>query len=276
MVGQMNSGKVDSRTPFQKWIDRQPSPAWTLLPFTHITRGLVAEKILSQGFVEARHCPNFDKPLAYLFYGRPAYRANTDKVIALEGSSPFCFIFSNDLIQSAERVSPFDTGALSNRMYDHILDEGLEADDFSVGNDLTRVAKLVSATFQTHHDYFLADRSRMRLIEDVSEAWEMQARAYLTLVGSPGRNAPDDRICTIEAAFGGDVPLSEKLLAVVVPHTVWNDGNNPMPLLNDLAERHVRIATYKFVPSRPPEYYQTLIEGAVRELYIEWGFLDEE
>jgi hypothetical protein len=106
----------------------------------------------------------------------------------------------------------------------------------------------------------------------LSEAWEFHARAYLDLLKSPGRNEPDDRICSIEVVFGEPVPLKGNLLAVIVPHTVWSQDKHA-PWLDKLKAEGVAIAPYLFVPGRHPEHYHALMESAVRDLYESWGVL---
>ena len=104
----------------------------------------------------------------------------------------------------------------------------------------------------------------------ITKSYEFHARSYLNLLTSPGRNEPDDRICSIEIILAEKVPLKGSLLAVIVPHTLWEDE---APWLKDLHNAGANIQTYVFVPGRHPEYYQAQLESAARELYEKWGSL---
>lgn len=258
---------------FQQWIDRRETPASSPLPLTHIARSVFARQIFKDGSIDTNPCPHFeDKPLAYFFYGRPAYRANQDKTISLEASCPCCFIFDPKILQRAHKVHAFDTGAFFLRMYNHVIDEGFDIAAFEVGRDIERLMRLVSATFNSQQGYFDADKSDLIDVEKGSEAWELEARSYLSLLHSPGRNEPDDRICTIEVTFGDPVLLENDLKAVVVPHTFWTDTTQS-PFIEPYHRAGVEILTYRFIPGRTPEYYQTHLEAEVLRKYQEWGVL---
>src|SRR5690606_19090814 len=134
----------------------------------------------------------------YLFYGRPAYRVKSGSSVQLESSCPCCFIFHPTLLQRCNDIHAFDTGAFFNRLYAHVLDQDFQIEDFSLEKDPKRINRLISAAFQDEAGYIDADKSKLRPIEEASEAWELEGRAYLTLLSSPGRNEPDDRVATIE------------------------------------------------------------------------------
>ncbi|WP_370190698.1 hypothetical protein [Qipengyuania sp.] len=254
---------------FQEWVDKHDPIEESQLPLTHIARSLRAVEILEKKRISPRECKHFREALAYFFYGRPAYRVTSDATIQIEASCPCCFLFKSDILARAKNIHAFDTGAFFNRLYSHVLDEDFKVEHFSLGDDPERIARLISASFESQGAYFDADRSRLRNADDAAEAWELSGRAYLTLLASPGRNEPDDRICSIEVTFGDPVLLDQNLLAVVVPHTFW-DGDKKAPFLSALPEE-VTIIPYRFIPGRHPEYYQAQIEGQVRAFYEELG-----
>lgn len=66
------------RTDFREWVDKQPNPNWPRMPLTHIAKALVAADIAKSGQIALTNCDIFRKPLAYFFYGRPAYRVRTE------------------------------------------------------------------------------------------------------------------------------------------------------------------------------------------------------
>ena len=111
------------RPSFREWVDRQHDPHWTLMPLTHITKGIVAEDIIRDGEVALSDCAVFEEPLAYFFYGRPAYRLGIQGSVRAEAACPYCFVFKADLLKRAKAIFLFDTGAFSERLYKHYLDE---------------------------------------------------------------------------------------------------------------------------------------------------------
>ncbi|MER9346195.1 hypothetical protein [Mesorhizobium sp. L2C084A000] len=252
-------------------MDKHPDPKWGLMPLTHITKGIVAEDIIRSNTVSVSDCKVFGEPLAYLFYGRPAYRVAGDGSIRVEAACPFCFIFDASLIQKAKAIFAFDTGAFDKRLYSRILMDEMTVEDFSLEGDTTRPNRIISALFGTRREYFEGDTSKIDSGR-AAEAWEFHAQAYLDLLTSPGRNEPDDRICSIEVILGEPISIEGNLSAVVVPHTLW-DGEKGAPWLERLVQSGVVVSPYTFVPGRHPDYYQAHLEAAVRDLYLAWGDL---
>ncbi len=260
------------RPNFREWVDGHEDPKWRLMPLTHITTGIYAEDVIRGGVIEPKPGTVFKEPLAYFFYGRPAYRLAAEGSVRVEASCPYCFIFDPGLIAKAEAIHAFDTGAFAKRMYNHILTEGMEIADFSLEKDPTRPNKLIAGVFGTLANYFRGDLTVVSAPEEMTKAWDFHARAYLHLLKSPGRNEPDDRICSIEIVIGQNVALAGNLRAVIVPHTLWSDGSKT-PWLQNLENDGVRIAPYVFVPGRHPEHYHALLEAEVEKLYKEWNSL---
>jgi hypothetical protein len=242
------------------------------MPLTHITKGIGAEDIIRVGHVSPTGCEFFKEPLAYFFYGRPAYRIHGDGVVKVEAACPYCFIFDAGLIKKAKAIYAFDTGAFSKRLYTHILLDEMHIADFSLERDETRPNRIIAAVFSSMKNYFEGDTRRTVAPQVGAEPWEFHARAYLQLLSSPGRNEPDDRICSIEVVFGETVPLSGNLRAVIVPHSLWSEGSKA-PWLKTLHAAEIEIEPYLFVPNRHPEHYHALLETAVQALYERWGIL---
>lgn len=182
----------------------------------------------------------------------------------------FYFVFNSALIEKAKTIFAFDSGAFAKRMYSRILVEEMNIEDFSLETDASRPNRLIASVFGQRRDYFQGDTSKLDL--DSPAPWEYHARAYLHLLASPGRNEPDDRICSIEVVFGEPIELSGNLMAVIVPHTLWNNDSRA-PWLEKLKDDGVAISPYIFVPGRHPDYYQALLEAEVRDLYEGWGAL---
>lgn len=260
------------RPEFRKWVDQQTDPNWTLLPLTHISAGLNAEDIIRAGAVTPMDCKVFNRPLAYFFYGRPAYRINDDDAVKVEAACPYCFIFNSGVLNDCEAIYAFDTGAFTKRLYKHILQNEMNVEDFSLEKDFRRLNRIIAAVFPSIRAYFDGDTTKMTSPEHGAQPWEFLARAYLHLLASRGRNEPDDRICSIEVVFGTPVQLAGNLRAVIVPHTLWDSSTSSgAPWLEALSQNGVTIEPYIFVPNRHPEHYHALLEVSVRRLYKSWG-----
>jgi hypothetical protein len=263
---------VPVRSEFRDWVDKHPDPGWETLPLTHIAKGITARDIISSGRLEPSRCDVLDAELIYCFYGRPAYRVGGDGAVKQEALCPYCFIFSPDLIKRAREIHAFDTGAHGKRLFSHILADEFSVSDFSLGRESKRADRLIGATFGSRSAYFDGDVSEVGDPESISAPWEFQTRAYLSLITSPGRNEPDDRVYSIEVNFADPISLEGALLAVVVPHTMWGAKENA-PWLEGLAQTGVQICTYPYFPGRGAEYYQAQLEFTVRDYYKERGVL---
>lgn len=259
--------KRPPRPGFRKWVDQQAAPAWPALPLTHISKSLIAEDIVQSGALEVEMCDVFERPLSYLFYGRPAYKVGGDGPIKLPSACPTCFIFDPSLIDKALSIHAFDTGAFNARLFKHALMEEMRVEDFSLEKDTARLNKLIHAVFGSPENYFDGSIPEDS-IDKKSSKWEFLAQSYLSLLVSKGRNEPDDRIGSIEAIFDTNIPLDPHLRAVIVPHVIW-DGGNGAPWLIELSASGVEIIPYHFVPSRNPDYYNALIESEARRYYRE-------
>ena len=240
------------------------------MPLTHVTKALLAADIAKSGHVDPTQCEVFGRPLTYFFYGRPAYRVSGDGTIKMEAACPCCFIFDAKLIEKAEAIFAFDTGAFSKRLYKHMLTDEMKVEDFSLGTDRSRPNKLIMRTFGSQLAYFQGNIYAIPDPTSITKAYEFHARSYLNLLSSPGRNEPDDRICSIEVILAQQVQLKDSLLAIIVPHTLWDDE---APWLKNLQEKGAIVQPYCFVPGRHPDYYQAQLEAAAKDLYEKWRSL---
>jgi hypothetical protein len=147
--------------------------------------------------------------------------------------------------------------------------EEMHITDFSLGSDYRRANRLISTVFGTRSAYVKGDMTAASKV--AINSWDFLPKAYLDLISSPGRNEPDDRICSVEFIFSADVPLSG-VKAMIVPHTLW-DVDSKAPWLHELQVIGVQISPYQFIPGRSPEYYHSLLECEVEELYRTWGIV---
>ena len=258
-----------NRPGFMEWVREFETPDWPLLPLTHVTSCFRAEQVLRGGRLDTAECQVFGEPLVYFFYGRPAYRLKDAAVIKREVFSPFCFVFRPALIESASAIHAFDSGALSARLYNHVLADEMRPADFRL--DCPEAAnKLINGVFQSRADYLMGDISKIRNV-NVSR-YQFAAQSYLDLLGSPGRNEPDDRAYTIEVISRSSHNLSGNLMAMVMPHTLW-DENAMAPWLKSFKGTEIEVEPYEFQPGKSPEFYYCNLLRSVREIFRRRNFL---
>jgi hypothetical protein len=264
--------KFDPGRPgFMDWVAEHPGPNWGLMPLTHIAKSVTAEDIIRAGKVDLSQCPVFDRPLSYFFYGRPAYRVDRNEVTKTVSFCPFCFVFDPKLAWSADAIHAFDTGAFASRLYSHVLPDEMAENDFRL-TSIGAINQLIAKVFGTLGAYFDANTALVAKNPPATSAHEFHAKAYLDLITSPGRNEPDDRVCSIELAFTNSVSLTGNLKAIVLPHTLCVE-NDRAPWLSDLVDAGIALVPYEFIPGRHPEHYHTLMELALKAFYIEHGYL---
>jgi hypothetical protein len=183
----------------------------------------LAEDILRGGQVATSQCPVFREPLAYFFYGRPAYRLGENEVTKGEAFCPFCFLFEPKIIEEAEAIHAFDTGAFAKRLYANVLPDEMSEGDFRLSS-ISAAHQLISATFGSREAYFIGDTRAFGRNKSTVRPSDFHIRAYMDLVLSPGRNEPDDRVYSIEVVFRQPVPLNGNLIGLVGQLTGLLDG----------------------------------------------------
>src|ERR1700733_6368862 len=93
----------------------QGTPSLPEMPLVHTSRCERIPEIIRAGAIRPTDCSVYAEPVAYLFYGRPAYRpglnARPGDPITL---CPVTFIFKPGALGSfGQRIYPCDTGAVS-------------------------------------------------------------------------------------------------------------------------------------------------------------------
>ena len=203
---------------------------------------------------------DFQEPLVYLFYGRPAYRDcsrttpawkadddDKDKS-AMIGFYPICFVFSPGSIlnnKPARALYPFDTGAAHAGLYKPCI-EPCHVDGYSLKPaTIENARRVVSCFFGTNENY-LSSRPKADLHFSSGEG---EASSYCKLINGGGHPDCDDRCSAIEVQVAEKLNLRNGVLtAVVLPsffldypdlhHTilkVWRA--QPLPYDGDLGLR---------------------------------------
>jgi hypothetical protein len=259
---------LPERTPseeFRKFVNQHLS-AEGELPLTHMTDGLGFRGMLNTGALRPEPCPVFDgELLLYLFYGRPAYRVNSQRLSsAIDAYAPVCLILRSDCLGSPKRIFPFDSGAFHAERFAEAMHRKMLLEDFALEPDLQTPLKLIALFFGDRDRYY-----RNTPLQDVAiPPLSFEASSYHILITSRHENAFDERISAIELQTQQDLDLSAATEAVVLPDAFATDE-----VLRLLAALHIAVLPYDYIPRLRPESYTGAIYTIVRDYYRRRGYL---
>lgn len=196
-------------------------PCLPVLPLTHMTGAGTFELIRATKSLAARHCPVFDEPLLYLFYGRPAYRPFADEGPSwINDLRPVCVLLKPEVLKQVARLATLDTGAFRRGLYSRHLGPAVRLEDFELEHDLQEAARFVRAVFGSNLAYYLG-RVRRNL---QSGPLDFAAQAYCSIVTDRARSETDGRRATIEVHSSADIPLNkDTVMAVALPEEFLED-----------------------------------------------------
>lgn len=260
----MNTRKP--RPEFREWIDEHPTPQWSHLPLTHISKSFIAKDIVRDGVIEPRTCETIGVAVSFFFYGRPAYRPGKVDEYNIEATCPFCFIMSPNILSSVHVIHAFDTGAFAKRLYKYALIDDMNMPDFSLESESARIQKLISKIYGSNEAYMSGDLSQAVIVKNGLNPDDFLPDAYLDLLCSAGKNGPDDRVGSIEVTFSDPVALKSHLLAIVVPDCFWSEKYKAAWIL-ELADSGVTVSTFRYTNNKSPEHHHALLEQSVHKLY---------
>ncbi len=260
--------KRPERTPsddFRKFVN-QNSPAAGELPLTHVTDGLGFRGMLDTGALRPEPCSVFnEEPLLYLFYGRPAYRVNSQRLSsAIDAYAPVCFILRPNCIAAPKRVFPFDSGAFHGERFIEAMHLKMLLEDFALDPDLQAPLKLIGLFFGDRDRYY-----RNLPLQDVTiPPLSFEALSYHILITSRHENAFDERISAIELQAHTSLDLSTAAEAVVLPDAFATDD-----VMQRLSALRITMLPYDYIPRLRPESYTGAIYTIVRDYYRRRGYL---
>lgn len=250
---------------FRKLVAEQ-SPAEGEMPFTHVSDGLGFRSILQTGELCPEPCPVFDEePLLYLFYGRPAYRVNSQRLSsAIDAYAPVCFILRPNGVDPPKRIFPFDSGAFQGDRFVEAMHRKMILDDFALDADLQSPLKLIALFFGDQDKYYKNVPLQRVEIPPLS----FEALSYHGLITSRHENAFDERISSIEVQSDRPLRLATSVEAVVLP-----DAFAVEPVLKQLEALQIAALPYDYIPRLRPESYTGTIYTLVRDYYRRRGYL---
>lgn len=238
-------------------------------PFTHGTTFDALEQMLQSGTAQPRHCPVFNEPLFYLFYGRFAYRVRMDENLnALNNDGPVALVFSEQLAAkiAAKRVFPFDSGGYEKHYRSAMGD--LDLVNYQL-DDLDHAKRVIYYFWQGKKEYFWFDTPNglrpAASIEDGRRHWSR----YLGMLQGTGTTG-DDRRGTVEISTDQSIPIDYgSLIGIVLPRKFAADEQ-----VIELEKNGVMIERYVHTGNRAEEEFG-LIRERVCKILIKSGYLEK-
>jgi hypothetical protein len=217
--------------------------------------------IIEAGCLKARECDVFGKEkLCYLFIGRPSYK-KSGKGEAPYWMLPLVFVMKGLANLPIKRIHPLDTGAFaSGRLPDYLTT--FELDSFELGSDPAEISRVISAFYETTERYMKGENRSLDSIKAQVQMGVRHARieALIRLFSERSLAEIDDRGRNIEVQVGGDVPLADNLLGVVLP--------GPYRLDPDI-ERHLKslgakVEYYGIYPLNADAHFGAVYEAVTK------------
>jgi hypothetical protein len=236
------------------------------LPLVHTSKRKLLAEFLKSGVVLPGLCKVFNEPLAYLFYGRPAFRPSTAR---RPGESiefcPITFVFKPGAFPRApKRVFPCDTGAVKNGVFTpHLLPK--DRLHLLLGDTIAAARRHVAAFFGSNRSYFLG----VAHCPSGPDLDDLGSR-YLRLLQQSGPSRGDDRRSAIEVQVPDPIPLSGSLLCAFVPSDYVRDTTLRERLK---AEWQCDVEPYSVVFGTSPDEYFPNVRLLTQQLYEKLGFL---
>jgi hypothetical protein len=214
--------------------------------------GLGFRCILTRLQLTPQPCHVFSEDLTYFFYGRAAYRVNSDEPpTELLVFPPICFVLKPDCISTIERIYPFDSGAF--KYYEDYMYKDQTLASFSLHTGLDVPQRVVTAFFGSNERYYYG-----KAVDSIAfDPLDYEVECYHALIKNPGKSIHDDRRSSIEIQTKVAVTLSkDTVLAVVLPISLYD---SPQVKNTIIREWKAKALTY-------PSYHMKT-EGYVALIY---------
>jgi hypothetical protein len=254
-------------TSFSDYVQKQAmSPGE--LPVVHTTKYYRLPAIQASNMLHAATCKVFKEPLLYFFYGRPAYRDDSQIMPTRDiGFYPICFVFRGSGIGSkAKRVFPFDTGAGQSGLYEPAIKKGVAVSDYQLLAAVESARKLVGGFFDTDEKY-LSNNPKSGLVFSSTEA---PAQSYYQLINGGGDPECDDRYSAVEIQLGSNIDIRDDIMAVVLPTSFLDDDQLAETILKTWRAEPL---TYDAVIGMRPLEFHGAIRLLIRQFYQRQGFV---
>lgn len=254
-------------SPLARWLKKVPPAGGDALLWCHTTDSYSFDEILSSNSLVPQPCPVFKEDLSYLFYGRPAYRVTDDAPISIDANAPVVLLLGSNLIEQAERVFPFDSGAFAAGRYSKWLNKRMKLSQFNVETNGGTPRKLVTAFFRDTERYFSCLASN----PDIPYGGEHIVDSLVRILSDPDTKAADDRRLAFEMQVKSPIPLNSTYIQAIILPRVWQgtDAIKAFTLINPT----VKLDFYTLHHQKAPREYQMLFEDRSERLHRDLGLL---
>lgn len=200
--------------PKAAFLDRLKTHQATkpIMTLAHTTNAANLYRILKDDLIKTSH--EFrGKPTLYFFYGVNFYRQTATFNDAK--SRPVGFLFKNDILNLAESVFPFDTGAYDEGLYGDYLDSDLMEYEVPI-LDKETPAKLVNILYETNESYLFGKPRPLKTAKTLTEhnLIEFIKDATTKIVPS---DKFDDRCFAMEIQFIKNLKFKENVELIILP-----------------------------------------------------------
>jgi hypothetical protein len=189
------------------------NPNGTALPLAHSTDWARFLAITRVGeFQSTKKCPVYGELLLYTFYGRPAYRfQNDDLAHSTLSYMPVCFLLDPTLINSAQRILPFDSGGFDR--YAAAMHPSYTREMFELSPGSASANRIIDAFWQTNRQY-VSKAARIGLT--FSAAADLLTHYYLLITNQLAVHF-DDRCSSVEIQLPSPIVLKGNVLEIAAP-----------------------------------------------------------
>ncbi|MDO9113942.1 MAG: hypothetical protein Q7U63_09115 [Polaromonas sp.] len=248
-----------AESSYWRWL-QNTVPLNDRLKWCHRTDAFALRDIIKNGGVVPRMCDVFKEPLTYLFYGRPAYRAQESQQVRLSARAPVIIIFNNSIERSGARLFPFDSGAFESK-YSSWRHQDMQLSGFHMPCGQDAAERHVSEFFGSRSSYLAMEPSQ----PSRSYAGEFEVEAINEMLNDGSAEHADDRRLAIELQLNRNLTLTgADTAALVIPESI----SEAEWLLNWQAGpgAGVVVRTYQLRPLHTAGHYQAKLEEICAEL----------
>lgn len=252
---------------FNRYIKKYPNEL-PIMPLCHTCDGFAFMHATTNNTISIAPCDKYPgESLAYVYYGRPAYRSDKMK----KGASkmpmhfPTCFVLKPEAITNIKRILPFDSGAFKTNLFDNYFHPRHTCEDFQLEPTLDMPGRLVHLYYGSNKQYYHGQPEPKTIPET-----EFEIKAYCELIRETAVSELDDRASSIELQSDISINLSkDNVLLVILPVVFMDDQNIKETIINNWG---ASIRTYSAHRSRPNEYialfYEIISEYLLKEKYL--------
>jgi hypothetical protein len=240
------------------------------LPLIHNTDLYYFREIRNQETLLPTDCNVYGEKLLYFFYGRPSYRPHSNKnTVNAKSLLPVCLVMSRNLLPTAVRIMPFDTGAFSRSMMHPPMHESMRKEEFQLALSAEAPMRVVNMFYGGERRYF--DSRPLPFIDKYEPYEDLELDSYFRLLHHRSNTEFDDRVSAIEVQLADPVGLSGCIHAAILPKPYLD-----LPGIVDQVERWGGVAIPYHVKE---EFIPIEVQGSIFQRLNDFmeseGFLDK-